>query len=111
MNREEYFCRLLATYIVQKLSEFDVNSKEVSLLKSILNNLKENGFAEIKDMDVNTVERILMNGMGVNNDTYWIEDEWGYLHCSACGYELADKVTLNRCPKCSKVMSNYSDGA
>lgn len=42
----------------------------------------------------------------------WIEDNYGYFHCSECGFEWDEsEVTSKYCPDCGAKMDGGDDGA
>lgn len=99
MVREDFFLRLLATFIASRVEEFNGN-KEYSFLVDLLESLKDKGFTPIEGLRGDVVVKYLIDGTGSGDTACWLEDDLGYLHCSHCGYEVPKVQRSVSCPKC-----------
>lgn len=61
--------------------------------------------------DFTALEKRYLEGLVRNDIPHWIEDDYGFFHCSVCGWEFDDpEQTEPRCPNCrAKMEGGYND--
>lgn len=61
--------------------------------------------------DFTALEKRYLDGLVRNDIPHWIEDDYGFFHCSVCGWEFDDpERTEPRFPNCrAKMEGGYND--
>lgn len=65
----------------------------------------------VKSKELTALEKRYLEGLVRNDIPHWIEDDYGFYHCSFCGWEFDDpEQTEPMCPNCrSKMAGGYND--
>lgn len=65
----------------------------------------------IHSREMTALEKRYLEKLVRNDIPHWIEDEYGFFHCSVCGWEFDEpEWTEPKCPNCRAKMENHRLG-